>query len=422
MHDLFIAPHSGFMRVDGGIPALRPGEPLPKSTPLMQRFENFELDGKLKDDLAALERGDFSGDSAQLLAQLTLTLQNFQRGITSGMTAFPVRENLEAEAKTLVPVETPVRNRLPRVPGSGKAVAWKQLTSLGGGWGSSYDQPGGGSAAQIFFAEAGAPAELTSVYADKSATYKLMGQRGSVTGFAMASGRNFFDQYAQEKINALRNTMLNEEFALINGDAAATAVPWGDGSTALSYNGLVNLITTANGVPAAQVQTTVGAMTFAHIDAQLNRLWKQGSQSPWILMNAQEIQSLKNLAVASGSIRRLMITDPTGFNEGFSVTGYFHPITGEVVPIIPSRFLAAGTILFCSDRLPDGKPALEVDVLPQVEIPELAPNTSFQGYVAQEIAPAWASPQVYGFLVSIYSVPKLKGSTVFAKSTGVTAV
>lgn len=422
MNDLFIAPHSGFMRMDGGAPALRPGESLPPSIPLMRRFENFELTPELRENLSALERGEFTGDSAQLLAQLSLTLNQFQRGVTSGMTAFPVRENLEAEAKTLVPIETPVRNRLARVPGSGRACAWKQLTSLGGGWGSSYDQPGGGSAAQIFFAEAGAPAELTSVYADKSASYKLAGQRGSVTGFAMASGRNFMDQYSAEKINALRNTMLCEEFALINGDATATAVPWGDGSTALSYNGLINLITTANGVPAAQVQAAVGALTFAHIDAQLTRVWKQGGQAPWILMNAVEIQSLKNLAVASGSIRRLMITDPSNFNEGFSVTGYFHPITGEVVPIIVSRFLPAGTILFCCDRLPDGKPALEVDVLPQVELPELAPNTSFQGYVAQEIAPAWASPQVYGFLVSVYSVLKMKGATVFGKSTGVTAV
>lgn len=422
MNDLFIAPHSGFMRVEGGIPALRPGEPLPKSVPLMQRFENFELDAKLKNDLAALERGEFTGDAAQLLAQMTLTLQSYQRGITSGMTAFPVRENLEAEAKVLVPIETPLRNRLPRVPGSGKAVSWKQLTSLGGGWGSSYDQPGGGSAAQIFFGESGAPAELTSVYADKSASFKLLGQRGSVTGFAMASGRNFFDQYAQEKVNALRNTMLNEEFALINGDATATAVPWGDGSTALAFNGLVNLITTANGVPAAQVQAAVGGLTFAHIDAQLTRQWKQGAQGAYMMMNAQEIQSLKNLGVASGSIRRLNIVDPSGFQEGFAVTGYFHPVTGEMVPIIPSRFLAAGTILFCADRLPDGKAALEIEVLPQVELPELAPNTSFQGYVAQEIAPAWASPQVYGFLVSVFEVLKMKGATVFCKSTGVTAV
>jgi hypothetical protein len=92
------------------------------------------------------------------------------------------------------------------------------------------------------------------------------------------------------------------------------------------------------------------------------------------------------------------------------------------IPIIPSRFLAAGTILYCASQLPDGSPALEVDVLPQVQLPELAPNENVQGYVAQEVAPSASSPQLYPFLVSVFSVLKMKSALHFAKSTGVTAV
>lgn len=416
----FIAPMSGMMRVDA-VPSLASGQPLPPSVSLARRFENFELPESLRNDLNALERGQFGGDAGQLLAQLHLTLNQFQRGITSSMTAFPVRENLEAEARVLVPQETPLRNRIPRVAGSGTAAAWKQITSLGGGWGSSYDQPGGGSASQIFFSETGAPASLTTVYANKSASYKLMGQMGSVTGFAMASGANFFNQYDREKTNAILNLMLCEEFSIINADATSTAVPFGGGSNALSFNGVLNLTTTANGVPAAQVQTSVGALTFAHIDNQLIRQWKQGARGRYMVVNAQEALSIKNLAIASGTVHRVVLSQ-TNTTIGIVPTGYLCPITGEVVQIITSRFMPAGTIWFGADQLPNGDAALQMDVLPQVELPELAADQMIQGYVAQEIAPSVTAPQVYPFLVSVFEVLKMKGATVFAKSTGVTAV
>lgn len=412
-------PMSGFM--NGAASQFAQGSALPPSTPLMKRFENFDWPKELTDKLGAFERGEFTGDPAQLMAEAAQVVASFQRSINTGMTAFPVRENLEAEARVLVPLETPLRNRIPRVAGAGTAAAWKQLTALGGGWGSSYDQPGGGTASQIFYGETGAPATLTSTYANKSASYKLAGQIGSVTGFAMAAGANFFNQYDREKTNAIINTMLCEEFALINGDATSTAVPWGDGVSAYAYNGLINLTTTANGVPSAQVQTGVGALTFAHIDAQLIRIWKNGGTGLYMMVNAQEALSIKNLATASTVIHRVILSQ-TNTTIGIVPTGYLHPITGEVVQIIASRFVPAGTILFCSDKLPNGDPALQVDVLPQVELPQLAPDQMIQGYVAQEIAPSIAAPQVYPFLVSIFSVLKMKGATVFAKSTGVTAV
>ncbi len=416
----FIAPYSGVMRVDS-MPSVGQGQPLPPSVSLMNRFQNFELPEQMRNDMAALERGEFSGDAGQLLAQLHLTLNQFNRSINTGMTAFPVRENLEAEARVLVPMETPLRNRIPRVPGSGTAAAWKQLTSLGGGWGSSTDQPGGGTATQIFFAETGAPGLMSSVYANKSASYKLMGSLGAVTGFAMAAGANFFNQYDREKTNAILNLMLNEEYSIINADATATAVPFGDGTTALSFNGVLNLTTTANGVPSAQVQTSVGALTFAHIDNQLIRQWKQGARGRYMVVNAQEALSIKNLAIASGTVHRVILSQQNT-TIGIVPTGYLCPITGEVVEIICSRFMPAGTIWFGATGLPNGDPALQMDVLPQVQLPELAPDQMVQGYVAQEIAPSIAAPQVYPFLVSVYEVLKMKGATVFAKSTGVTAV
>lgn len=400
---------------------------LPPSYSVLQRAEAIEgilrAQGAGTGVLDQIARGKMP-DGIDINQQLALTMQSLQRGVTSGMTAFPVRENLEAEVQVLVPTETPVRNMIARVPEpGGTAVAWRQNTSLGGGWGSSFDQVGGGSAAQAFFAEAGTPEEITSVYASKSASFKLLGQKGSVTGFAMAAGRNFMDQYLRERQNAIMNLMLLEEHALINGSSSSTAKPWGDGTTAYGFDGLINLIATGNGTPSGHVQTTVGALTLAHIDGQLVNIWKRGGRELFMLLNAQEIQSLVNLLVASGTIIRTATAGAA--NEVAArlfVSGYVHPITGEVVKIIPSRFVPAGTMIFGAKKNSQMQNTLEVGVLPQVQLPELAVNQQVQGYTVQEIAPAWATPQVFGFLVSVYEVLKMKDSTVFAKSTGVTAV
>ncbi|MBI1332705.1 MAG: hypothetical protein GC165_07475 [Armatimonadetes bacterium] len=396
------------------------GGNLPVSTSLMSRFEGVNPD--LQKNVDAFLRGDFAGDTNQLMLSFSKALGDLQRGITVGTSSLPIRENLEAEAKVLVPVETPFRNRLPRVPGAGTAASWRVVTSLGGGWGSSYDQPGGGSAAQMFFAETGAPANETTAYASRSASYKLAGEIRSVTGLAQAAGMTFQDNFATERTNGIRNMMLKEEFALINGDSTATAVPFGDGTNAYAYDGVINLIATANGTPSANIQTSVGALTLAHIDAQLTRQWKQGAKGMYMLLNAQEVQSIKNLAMASTSVHRVILSDQGSATVGIRVQGYTHPITGEIVPIFASRFVPAGTMLFLADSGPQYDPVLQVDVLPTVQLPEYSMNDPIQGYVAQEIMPTAASPLVYGFIIFVMSVLKLKIATCVCKSTGVTAV
>lgn len=415
--------------IDGGfMPPHLParGLELAPSQPMFSRGM-IEIAPEYAEMQSALQRGE-TVDMVAFGRLLNQHMDALQRGITTGTSAFPVRENLEAEAAVLVPVDTPVRNMLPRVPGAGTAVAWKQVTSLGGGWGSSLDQPGGGSAAQAFFGESGAPAEVTTAYANRSAGYKLMGTIGKITGFAMAAGANFQNQLAQEKINQINNLMLIEEYALISGDSASTSAPWGDGTTAYAFDGLVTAIKTGNGTPSAHIQTGVGALTFAHIDAQLSRVWTQGGKEQFIMVNQQEARSIRNLASnASNGLYKIETSGGTnGTAVGLNVTGYVHPITGEIVPIIVSKFLAAGTMVFGAKKgpTPNGGTgvAMQVNVLPQVQLPEFAANGMVQGYTAQEIAPAVASPQVFAFIVSSYEVFELRNAVCQAKSTGVTAV
>lgn len=238
----------------------------------------------------------------------------------------------------------------------------------------------------------------------------------------MATGANFQPQLSMEKTNSIRNLMLNEEYALISGDSTSVAAPWGDGVNALAFDGILNLTTVANGTPSAQVQAAVGGLTLSHIDSQLSRVANQGGQDQYMVMNQQEILSLVHLAEASGSIIRVQGTTQGDVVLGVSVTGYKHPLTGELVPVYWSRFMPAGTIFFGSRFLPDGSPTLDISVLPQVQLPELAPNENIQGYTAQELAPTTAAPQVLPWIVTVYEVPRLKAATCVGKSSGVTSV
>lgn len=384
--------------------------PLVPSTSLGTRAIALQLPPEVRSMMAEAQRGvTVTGDVQQILGQLGVSFAEFERGITSATAGLPIYENLESEAANLVPLMTPFRNMLPRVQGSGTAAAWRQLTQVGS------DQ-------RIFFAEDGSPASDNSVYVPKSAGYKLLGVKGFVTGFAMAAGANFQNQLAAEKTNQVRNLMKKEEKALINADASSVVSPWGDGVSALAFNGLKVSVSTANGTPAAQVQASVGALTTAHIDNQLKRLTDAEGQDPYILTSSQEILSLVHLATAEGSIIRVAAASNGEGVMGFKVTGYVNPLTGQLVPVLYSPEVAAGEMYFGCKSLPDGSPGAVVDVLPQVQLPELAPNVSIQGYVAQEIAPASASPQKYEFIVTVFEVFKLRSALHFAKSTGLTAV
>jgi len=376
----------------------------------------------MSDAQEKLERGEVL-DTQELLSTLLGSIGSIERGITTSMSGFPVRENLEAVAKSLIPTDTPLRNLIPRVKGAGVAAAWKQKITLGGGWGTSYDQPGGGASAnQVFFGETGAPEEVTTAYANKSASYKLLGQMRSVTAFAASAGATYMEQIAEEKTNGLMNLMLHEENAILNGSATATAKPWGDGTNAFGFDGLGSLITTGNGTPSAQIQTTVGALTLAHINQQLTRIWVQGGREMFMVVNQQEALSLRKLAETSATIRVIATGAENASTLGVLVSGYVHPISGEIVKVIASRFCPAGTMYFGSLKLADGQNAIEMDVLPVSELPmEFAMSRDIQGYAVQALSPAAGSPLVNPFLVFVMEVLKMKGATVFGKSSGVTA-
>lgn len=398
------------------------------TTPVMRA----ELSPELREDIGRLERGEFAGGDLTSLAQniigeIESMRTEVARVVTSQTANLPVRENLEAAATILVPQDTPFRNRVPRTVGNGAAAVWKQVVTLGGGWGSGLEQPGGGTnAKRVFYAEMGAPEWFQSEYATRMAQYKLMGAFGGVTAFAAAVGGNFQDQRAMERRHALQNFMLNEENAMINAVKIATVAPWGDGTQALAYDGLSASVTTANGTPGANVQTGVGPLTLDHINAQLRSLYTYGARDLFILQGADATMWLQKLLRDSGEPYRLTITDQSEAKLGFTVAIYVHPVTGQNVTIMTSRFAKFGEIIFGGMTQDNGSNALELEVLPQAPIPTdiQRPDGSrqdIQGYYVTELARSTDQPEVEPFMVNLYGTFKLKNAQLFSKSTDVTA-
>lgn len=475
-------------RYFGGEAAFLSGNEVPLAGPvpsqsLIQRYvDSGEFAANQAELTRAIESGSLTNE------QMAAAVANVMRGITTSTTAFPVRENLDAEVHIMTPVETPLRNRLPRTPGAGTALKWKQQTAFGAGLGTQTTTTGTTNATNtivvvnangffagetvtyaaashsivsinystniitlgaspgvvansqtngqtvvktsayfpetavmdgIFYGENGAPTEATTVYADKTASYKLLGTLGSVTMFAAAAGANFMDQYAIEKRNTLSRLLIKEEFALLYARTDTNSLPWGDGSSNLAYLGLIPWIQ-AN-VAAANLQTSVGALTTNHINAQLTRLWYGGGRGMYIMCSGQEATSMMRLAENSGNYR-LVVVDQKAATIGGKIAYFIHAVSGEQVPIIVHTFLAPGTMVFGSDRNAHGQATAEVSVLPQANMPDSVDQVPFGGYYAQDIAPSVAAPEKLNFLAKVYAVPQWKNAQAFALSTGVTPV
>lgn len=433
----------------------------------------------------AIKRNVGNNDFALQALENVLALR---AGSGTSLSGLPIRENLEAQAVQLTPTDTPFLNRCPRTVGSGSAVDWFQITSVGAGFGVAttvtsgatsatqtvgttagmvpgtslqFTASGGaviyaivssvtnattvvltgsiatttgdtvtmgpygvpsaqGANSQVFFGERGAPDFDHPTYTRKSKSYKLLGKMTDITGLAMAAGANFWDQRAANINSLIWALKKAENYALINARASTVLQPWGDGTTGYAYDGLIASIATANGTPAEQIQTGVGALTQAHIDAQFTRIYNRGGRKLWILCNAQEKNSIDHLAEAAGTLLRQSVGSEATL--GINIKSY-QTTVGEVAEIMVDNSVPAGTMIFgCWQNGNDGSPVMDVSVLPQVQLADVGLTGSIQGYVMQQIAPTASAPHAYPTIGSLYSTFRVRNATVLGKSSGVTAV
>jgi hypothetical protein len=132
----------------------------------------------------------------------------------------------------LIEVNNPLRQNLPRKPGSGSDWILNQRTARGAG---------------AFVDDTEEPTDSQSTYAQKKFTFKTIIQRGKVTRKLQAVGKTLLDIEAEEIESALQVIRDTEENALINGDSTVNPKQF-DGLRKLTPAGQV-LVAGANGAP-----------------------------------------------------------------------------------------------------------------------------------------------------------------------------
>lgn len=122
-----------------------------------------------------------------------------------------VAYDLQAPAKNLYPVVTPIRNVMPRVSGgTGPATNWKQVSSLVG---SGFDAMG-------WVPEGQRSGQMSYTTVSKSASYVTIGEEDAATYEAISAGRGFEDIAARMSVRLLQKMMLKEEMAILAGNAS----------------------------------------------------------------------------------------------------------------------------------------------------------------------------------------------------------
>lgn len=158
----------------------------------------------------------------------------------SGLVAF----DLQAPAKNLYPVYTPIRNALPRVGGGiGLATNWRQVNAI----------IGSGMQAMGWVPEGQRSAVMTMNTSNKAASFVTIGEEAAATFEAINAGKTFEDVQARMSMRMLQQMMLKEEFGIL----------WGNNSLSLGTPATIVTSSTGTGstLPSATYSVIVVALT-----------------------------------------------------------------------------------------------------------------------------------------------------------------
>ena len=307
--------------------------------------------------------------------------------ISTGLSAY----DLQAPAKNLFPIVTPLRNSLPRVArlNPGDAARWRTITSL---MGSGFDAMG-------WVPEGQRSASMSYAANFVSAPYLTLGEEDTVTFEAEAAAQGYEDINATATLRLLQKTMRKEEMALLGGNASlqlgTPATPAlsasGSGATlptgtysvivvALSFEGYLNssvaggVVTTktitgndgntytlsggsskrsANATQAATLGQTLNA-TVSSIKGAVAYAWYVGSAGSETLQAITTINSTTfGAALTPGQQPASAITTDNSSNaiafDGLLTVG-FNPAYNAYVQTLATGTAGTGTFLTASGR------------------------------------------------------------------------
>ncbi len=308
--------------------------------------------------------------------------------LATGLSAY----DLQAPAKNLYPIVTPLRNALPRVGriNPGDAARWRTITSI---LGSGYDAMG-------LVPEGQRTASMSYAAQLQVAPYLTLGEEDTVTFEAEAAAEGYEDLNATATLRLLQKTMRKEETALLGGNAslalgtpaAPTLAASGTGATlpagtysvivvALSFEGYKNsspaggvatskTITgndgntytlnggssnkSANATQAVTLGQTLSA-TASVIAGAVAYAWYVGAVGAETLQAITPINSATfGAPLITGQQAAALITADNSRNATLAFDGLltvgFNPVNGAYVQTLPSGTAGTGSFLTSSGR------------------------------------------------------------------------
>ena len=302
--------------------------------------------------------------------------------------------DLQAPAKNLVPIITPLRNAIPRVgrpTGYGDSAKWKQISALTG---SGYDSMG-------WVPEGQRAGTMSYSATQKSAAYVTLGEEDYATYEAISAGEGFENVESTDSLRTLQKMMLKEESALLGGNgggvilgtpAAPALSAAGSGATlpsltysviavALTYEGWRNATLTA-GVATTKTITGADGSTFtlsggssnkstnttqavtlgqtlsatvAAIQGAVAYAWFVGAAGSETLQSITGINSaIFNAPLATGRQAATVVTADNSANAGLAFDGLltqaFNTNNLAYVNIMSTGVAGTGTPLTASGR------------------------------------------------------------------------
>ena len=309
-------------------------------------------------------------NNAQLIEN---ALQDLQKAITetsvSGLLL--VREDLQAEMAIMAPTDTPMRNRLNRVQGNGKAHSWYKLVPTSQPEGLFLGTPPSAG----FFANGGLPTGTTPSYKHVSAPYASLGDLATVSFFDQMAGGTYTDIKKHQLKVKMLNVALMEEWAILNGDSVANP---------LAFDGLRVQITT-NTKDNANAPLALNDLT-----AIMQTIVEKGGKPQAVVASYREIRRISELVLSS--FYRLVQAGAGSLADvsaGVSVTKWTSPF--GVVDIIGSRYIVPAGAPLVADVLvvddvsvlEDGNAVQMVDLMPLSAIDLALLQSAYRTLVAE---------------------------------------